>query len=268
MKLRDFKYLGLSLAASSGLFFSSCAPTTIVDTGGQVNQPASVSPRLIALGEKEFKNYKRKYRISRNPSYQAQLNRVAKRVTRVVDMPQAKWEFVVFENSTPNAFALPGGKIGVHSGLFEVTQNDAGLATVVGHEIAHVTLNHASSRRNRTIGTVLGGLVIDQLLKNNGASSGDRQMAAGAYSLISTVGHILPYSRQQELQADRIGTIYMAQAGYDPREAVKLWKRFSQYKNKKNPRRTPEYLSTHPLDTNRIKALEAFMPVALKQYRR
>ena len=259
----------LPLLASASLLFNSCGPPPLaVDQQGQVSNPHRVSPQLLAQGNKEFQNYKRKYRISRNPAYKAQLDRVARRVTKVVNMPQAKWEFVVFENSTPNAFALPGGKIGVHSGLFQITKNDAGLATVVGHEIAHVTLNHANSRRNRAVGTAIGGLVLDQILRNNGASSGDRTAAAGVYGAASTLGLFLPYSRQQELQADRVGTIYMAQAGYDPREAVKLWKRFSTYKNKKNPNRTPEYLSTHPLDSKRIQALESFMPIALKQYRR
>lgn len=158
--------------------------------------------------------------------------------------------------------------MGVHSGLFQVTQNDAGLAAVVGHEIAHVTLNHAAARRNRTVGTLIGGIVLDQVLRGNGASSNDRALAAGAYGIGTTVGFILPYSREQELQSDRIGAVYMAQAGYDPRESVGLWKRFSAYKNKKNPKKTPAFLSTHPLDSKRIQALEAFMPVALKEYNR
>ena len=263
--MRSLKW---SLIASLVAFiFISCNPPPAFTQQGQVIAPPEVSAHLISRGEKKFEAYKENHQLSRHPHYQRQLDRVAKRLIKVIDMPQAKWEFVVFENPTPNAFALPGGKVGVHSGLFPITQNDAGLAAVVGHEIAHATLDHASVKRSRAAAALLAIVILDQVLTSQGVAGGGRIAAAGISGLGSSLGIVLPFARQQELQADRIGAIYMAQAGYDPTESVKLWKRFSAYKNATNSHKKFPLLRTHPTDQRRIEALQAFMPIALKQYR-
>jgi len=218
-------------------------------------------------GLKQFATIKSKKRISSNSAYNAQLQRVASRLKKVIQMPGARWEFVVFEDSTPNAFALPGGKVGVHTGLFQITQNDAGLAAVVGHEIAHVTRNHAGSRQKQAMGLGAVGLILDQVAKSRGASGTDRAKLGALYGAGATVGLALPHSRRAELEADKIGAIFMAKAGYNPNEAVSMWQRFAAYKNKSG-KRQPEFLSTHPLDSTRINALRAFMPTAMKEYNR
>ncbi|MFN7343357.1 MAG: M48 family metallopeptidase, partial [bacterium] len=139
---------------------------------------------------------------------------------------------MVFEDSTPNAFCLPGGKVGVHSGLFQITQNDAGLAAVLGHEIAHVVLNHSQQRVNQATGVAIGTVLLDAVLNAKGVDKTGRAAAATGAAAAGTVGLILPYSRRAELDSDKLGTLYMARAGYDPNEAVKLWERFSAWRIK------------------------------------
>ncbi len=260
------KFLLLPLAALS-FHFTSCAPVA-PDTGanGQVivQRPSN---SLVQQGLKEFASIKSKKRISHNSTYNAQTQRVAARLKKVIIMPGARWEFVVFEDPTPNAFALPGGKVGIHTGLFQITKNDAGLAAVLGHEISHVTRNHAGARQKRTMGLALGGLVLDQVL-GKGKSKTERAKMAAGYGTLATVGLALPFSRKAELEADRIGALYMAKAGYNPTEAVTMWQRFAAYKQKNSSKKTPEFLSTHPLDSTRINALRAYLPTAMKEYNR
>ncbi|MFD2158694.1 M48 family metallopeptidase [Rubritalea tangerina] len=248
------------------LSFYACMAPPAVDQSGNV-RVTQTSASLQARGAEEFALIKKKKKVSTNATYNAQLRRVAARLKPVINLPNARWEFVVFDDPTPNAFALPGGKVGVHTGMFKITQTDAGLATVVGHEIAHVTSNHVGKQQMQRLGLVLGAIALDQVARHNGASGGERAAIAGAYGTAATVGVALPHSRSHELEADRVGTIYMAKAGYDPREAVKMWKRFSAY-NAKQGRNTPEFLRTHPLDSTRIRALENFMPVAMREYNR
>ena len=267
MKKILFTPLVTAISVSS-MFFASCGSPSgpVVNNQGQVSV-ARPSNSLMQQGLKEFATIKSKKRISRNSSYNAQTQRVASRLKRVINLPGARWEFVVFDDPTPNAFALPGGKVGIHTGLFQITQNDAGLAAVVGHEIAHVTRNHAGSRMKQRTGLAVLGAVLDQVAKGQGASGTDRAKIGAAYGGLATVGLALPHSRRAELEADKIGAVYMAKAGYNPQEAVNLWKRFSAYKAKKG-KRQPEFLSTHPLDSTRINALQAFMPTAMKSYKR
>ncbi len=251
------------------LHFTSCAPNTgpAMNESGQINT-VRASNKLMQQGLQQFESMKKKKRISTNSTYNAQMQRVATRLKRTINMPGARWEFIVFEDPTPNAFALPGGKVGVHTGLFPITKTDGGLAAVLGHEISHVTRNHAGSRRTQATGLALGGLIIDQIAKRGGSSSADRTKLGAAYGAGATIGLALPHSRKAELEADRIGTIYMAKAGYNPTEAVAMWQRFADYNRKKGSGSSPEFLRTHPLDTTRINALRSFLPTAMREYNR
>ncbi|MBK1832706.1 M48 family metallopeptidase [Roseibacillus ishigakijimensis] len=238
----------------------SCAAPSALGPDGSV-QIRQSSPSLVTEGATAFRTLKNQNRLSTNDAYRDQVNRVAARLTRVIDLPGAQWEFVVFEDATPNAFALPGGKVGINSGLFQITRNDAGLATVLAHEIAHVTSNHADARiRNQsTIG--LGAAVLGSVLGGENANS--------ATELLSSAGNIafgLTFSRSQELEADRIGTIFMARAGYDPAEAIAMWQRFAYYNNARGSQGA-EFLRTHPLNETRISALREFLPIARREYR-
>jgi predicted Zn-dependent protease len=171
---------------------------------------------------------------------------------------------VLFDDAkTPNAFCLPGGKVGVYTGILPITKDEAGLATVVGHEVAHAVARHGAERVSQGLLFQLGGQALDVAMKNNSQTA--RQVALSAYGLGGQVGVLLPYSRKQESEADHIGLLYMARAGYDPRAAVDFWKRFAAYKDQHGGGQ-PEFLSTHPLDETRIRLLEALMPQAVAEY--
>jgi predicted Zn-dependent protease len=254
------------LPAIAALVIASCAVSSFDPNTGEVRASAP-SSSLVAQGSQAFDKMKREKKISTNATYNAQVQRVATRLKSVIDIPNARWEFIVFEDPTPNAFALPGGKVGVHTGLFQITQNDAGLAAVLGHEIAHVVLNHSQQRVNQATGLAVGTVLLDTILSSKGADNSTRAVAATGAAAVGTVGLILPYSRKAELESDKLGTLYMARAGYDPQESVKLWERFAAWRAKQGGADAPEFLRTHPLDQTRINALREFLPVAQKEYK-
>ncbi len=256
----------LPLAASAALLGTltvmSCM--TVPDTGRKTFSFISPSDEK-QMGLASFQKIKKERKISRDSTKNAQLQRVGRRLTKVIRMPDAEWEFVLFEDSTPNAFALPGGKVGVHTGLFQITQSDAGLAAVIGHEIAHVIARHGAERMSRqTLAAVGGGAVAIALGQNGDLSNAQKAAVLGAYGAGVTVGAILPFSRRQEIESDQLGALYMARAGYDPRQAIGVWQRFASYRGSAGGK--IPFLSTHPSDTQRIAALQAFMPRALEEY--
>lgn len=216
-------------------------------------------------GFKTFEDLKRQKPIARDHKEWKRLQDVGKRIASVVNLSHARWEFVLFESDEPNAFALPGGKIGVYTGILPLTKNDAGLATVIAHEIAHATARHGAERMSQGVLVQIGGAALSAAL--GGQSAVGRELAMQAYGLGTQVGVMLPYSRTQELEADRIGLLYMARAGYDPAEAVHFWRRFQTY-SRSHGERTPEFLSTHPLDDTRIAQIERFLPQAQAKYAR
>jgi metalloendopeptidase OMA1, mitochondrial len=219
-----------------------------------------------AMGISEFTKMKGQLKISTNPAYNAQVQKVGMRLSQVMPVPNAQWEFVVFDDPTPNAFALPGGKVGVHTGLFQVSENEGGLAAVMGHEVAHVVARHSGERLSRGVlsaGAVAVGtkIIKDQTGLNPAVVAG----GLGAGAALNQLSH----SREQELEADRLGALYMARAGYDPSESVKLWQRFADYRKKSSQAsQGPAFLRTHPLDETRIAALQAYLPTAMKEYKR
>ena len=254
MQLQRYLPLALPLA------ILSCTAPSALGPNGNV-QVRSSSPALVSQGAQAFTKMKAEKKISTHSTYRTQVDRVANKLTQVINLPNAQWEFVVFEDSTPNAFALPGGKVGIHTGLFQITQTDAGLATVLAHEIAHVTSNHADARIKNQSNIGLGASILGSLLGGESAQT--------ATSLLSGAGNIafgLTFSRSQELEADRIGTLFMARAGYDPNEAIAMWQRFANYNNARGSQ-SAEFLRTHPLNETRITALREFLPVAQQQYR-
>jgi predicted Zn-dependent protease len=194
------------------------------------------------------------------------VRRVGRRIARVAPVEHAKWEFVLFKDDSPNAFALPGGKVGVNTGILEITQDEAGLATVIGHEVAHVVARHGAERASQTMGLQILGALADVALAQN--APGARQGVMQAYGLGAQVGVLLPYSRVHELEADELGMLYMARAGYDPKAAIAFWQRFQAYNRKQGGGKPPEFLSTHPLDDRRIAQLRALLPRAEAEYAR
>lgn len=241
---------------------TGCA--VVPETGRQ--QLVLLSPREeMQLGLTEFEKIKQSKPISRDAAANAMLQEVGRRISAVAELPGAQWEFVLFEDpDTPNAFCLPGGKVGVFTGILPITKNEAGLATVVSHEVAHAVARHGAERVSQGLLLQLGGVALDAAMRNHTQQA--RQIVLSAYGLGGTVGVLLPYSRRQELEADHIGLLYMARAGYDPREAVEFWKRFAEYNRQRGGGASIEFLSTHPVDATRIRELERLLPQALAEY--
>jgi predicted Zn-dependent protease len=244
------------------VLLASCA--TAPETGRQ--QFIMIDPAQEAqMGFQAFSKLKQEKPYVRSGKQAEMVRRVGRRIARVAPVPNAEWEFVLFEDDTPNAFALPGGKVGINTGILKITQNEAGLATVMGHEVAHVVARHGAERASQTMGLQILGAIADAALAQN--APGARQGVMQAYGLGAQVGVLLPYSRVHELEADELGMLYMARAGYDPKEAVAFWQRFSDY-NRKSGGKPPEFLSTHPLDDRRIAQLRALLPRAEAEYAR
>ncbi len=219
---------------------------------------------LAKQAKSQFSQMKKAERLSNSASHKAMVNRIGKRITGVaqVDLPGTEWEFVVFDKKEPNAFAMPGGKVGVNSGLITLAKgNEDEVAAVIGHEVAHVALRHSNKRMSQAIAIGLGGVILETAMRNK--SDTDRILARGAYGAGTTVGLALPYSRSNEREADHRGLYYSAMAGYDPRAAVSFWKKMQ----KAGGGRVPEFLSTHPDSGKRIEFLESHMDHAMALYR-
>ncbi|MGD9851475.1 MAG: M48 family metallopeptidase [Nitrospirales bacterium] len=224
----------------------------------------------IALGLSAFREVIKNARLSRDPEVTLMVNRIGQRIAKAANKPEYVWEFAVIQDDEQvNAFALPGGKVAVFTGILKYTKTEAGLATVMAHEVAHALQRHGAERYSRGILEQIG-----QIGALAGAAAGgvDPGLAIGAMSAYG-VGVSLPNSRDQETEADYIGLQLMAKAGYDPREAVPFWERMSGCPRKligkycfRSQSAIPEFLSTHPSDVSRINQIEAWLPQALKWY--
>lgn len=206
------------------------------------------SGQMAQLGASAWSDLKKKERISRNPKYINRMRRVAPRIIQASGNNPSQWEVQVFESKALNAFALPGKKIGFYTGILDVMDNDDQIATVMGHEVAHVNYNHSGERYSQST-LAQTGLTVAQV-----ATSGTRYgpQLMGVLGVGATFGVILPFSRRHELEADRFGLRYMHRAGYNPVESVRFWEKMSAKKSGKAP---PEFASTHPSDQTRIAQL-------------
>ena len=239
------------------------------------NQLALLSEtELQSMAVQEYRQFLSQNRVvSASANRDAEMvRRVGQRLTTAItryysqqglanELEGFQWEYNLVDAKDVNAWCMPGGKIVVYTGLLPVTQNEAALAVVVGHEIAHAVAKHGNERMSQAmvaegIGTI-GGAVTSGNSKVN-------TIFNSIYGPGATIGVLLPNSRKQELEADKFGLIFTAMAGYNPQEAVPLWQRMQQMSNGQRP---PEFLSTHPTEENRIARLKALMPEALKYYK-
>lgn len=173
-----------------------------------------------------------------------------------------QWEYNLVDSKDVNAWCMPGGKIVVYTGLLPITQNEAALAVVMGHEVAHALAKHGNERMSQATAQQLGGVALQVAVANKTPEA--QNLFMSAYGIGTTVGAMLPFSRKHELEADKLGLIYAALAGYNPQEAIPLWERMAKAGGGQKP---PEFLSTHPAEATRIEKLKAMMPEALKYYK-
>jgi len=220
---------------------------------------------VVKLSQQAFAELKKKTPLTRNRDYQERVRRIGERLAKVAfwDVPAADWEFVVLESPQQiNAFAMAGGKVGVYTGLFQIVHNDDQLASVLAHEIAHVAAKHVNERLSQDMAIQGGGIVVGGIMSTSGSIPANAVL--NAYGLSSTLT-ATAFDRGKEKEADHIGLIYMARAGYNPEEAPKVIENLEQVSaGKPSP---PALLSTHPTYPERILQLIDLMPKALEIYR-
>ena len=256
------KPLSVSCALFLCLFLTGCQ--AVPETGRRQVMLISSSQEM-QLGLSAFQQMKKSTPVSRDPAVNAMVQRVGRRIAAVAELPGANWEFVVFDSKEANAFCLPGGKVGIYTGILPITKDEAGMATVIGHEIAHAVARHGAERVSEGMLLQTGGGLLGVGLSNTDPRT--QVLVMAAYGIGAKVGRELPHSRGQESEADHIGLIYMARAGYDPEAAVGFWQRFGDYNRSQGGSGTPVFLRTHPLDTVRVQQLQQWMPEAKANYR-
>ncbi|MBI3886824.1 MAG: M48 family metallopeptidase [Opitutae bacterium] len=215
------------------------------------------------MGAAAFAELRTKEKVSHDPEANARVQRVGARIAEAVgdQLPSAKWEFVVFDApKTINAFALPGGKVGVYTGLLNLAKSDDELAIVMGHEIGHVTARHGAERMTEAMGIGLGAFVVDLATQNK--TNNTRNAWLVGYGVLG-LGGALKFSREHESEADHIGIRYAAKAGYNPMAAITFWQKMDK---ESKGGKLPEFLSTHPANDTRIEQLRAWMPEVLLLY--
>ena len=214
-----------------------------------------------AMGLTAYQEVLKTEPLTKNEKATEIVKRVGQRIAAVANRPDFNWEFNVIESETQNAFCLPGGKVAVYTGLLPVCENEAGLAVVMSHEIAHAMARHGGERMTYQTAQNAGKSLVGYVMQKQDEQK--QKIVLTAYGAASNYGVILPYSRKHEMEADQIGIMLMAKAGYDPSEAPVFWERFSSAKSGAAPM---EFMSTHPSDAHRAAALRELQSEAMKLY--
>ena len=255
-----------------GILLLAVACAIVPFTG---RQQLSLVPEstVISMAATQYSEFMSTHKLSNNMAGTQLVKKVGHNIQGAVERYYAqnnqsvrlrnyRWEFNLVDDSLANAWCMPGGKVVVYSGILPYTRNENGLAVVMGHEIAHAIAHHGEERISQGLVAQLGGVALSAALKDKPEQT--KALFLTAYGVGATLGVLLPYSRLHESEADRIGLIFMAMAGYDPHGAIDFWKRMADQK-KGAP---PEFLSTHPSDETRIRNIENLIPEAMKYYRK
>ena len=252
-------------------FLVSCAEVPLTKRKSLNLLPKS---HLFSLSLQQYSKVLKESKLSRDQKKVQLVRRVGNRIAVAAEgflkdsglgwqVKDYKWEFnLIDDDKTVNAWCMPGGKVAVYTGILPITKNENGLAVVLGHEVAHAIANHGNERMSQALIVNMGGVALSVALAEKPKST--RNMFMMAFGAGATVGFLLPYSRVHESEADRIGLMIMARAGYDPREAVPFWQRM----NEKAGPRPPEFLSTHPAPASRIANIKSYIPEALPYYQK
>ncbi len=231
------------------------------------------SSSLLSMSFQEYDSFLKQNKLSADKKNIEMIKRVGVNIQRSVEKYFAdrkktselngfNWEFNLVESNEVNAWCMPGGKVVFYTGILPVCQDENGIAVVMGHEIAHAIANHGGERMSQGLITQLGGMALEKALESEPAQT--RNLWLTAFGLGAQIGVLLPYSRLHESEADHLGLVFMAMAGYNPEHAVSFWERMSKMKGGQAP---PEFLSTHPSDQTRIAELKKLMPDAMKYYK-
>lgn len=269
--MRKVKFMLMALVAA---IVMSCGTTRTVPITGRKQNILVSDEQVLTLSNKEYSDYMKSVKLSTNSYNTAMVKRVGQRLATAVEKylnehglqaetKEYSWEFNLVQDQSVNAFCMPGGKIVVYEGLLPVTKDEASLAIVLGHEIAHAVAKHSAEQMSKQIKNQYGTEILGQVLNAAGVSSGTTQLA----QIIAQKGlqfRSLKYSRDNESEADRMGLIFAAMAGYDPNVAVSFWQRMAQMTGNSNQ---SDVFSDHPSDAKRIAAIKQELPEALTYYK-
>ncbi len=233
--------------------------------------PAS---QMLSMSYQQYGDFLKTNKLSTNQQQSMMVKNVGTKIQHAVEQFMAqkgladrlsgyKWEFNLVESNEVNAWCMPGGKVVVYTGIMPIVQNDTGLAVVLGHEIAHAVAEHGSERMSQGLIAEAGGMALDAALQSKPEQT--KALWMSVYGVGAQYGALLPYSRTHESEADHLGLIFMAMAGYDPHAAIAFWGRMAQASGGKAP---PEFMSTHPSDQTRIDDLKKELPEALTYYKK
>jgi predicted Zn-dependent protease len=261
---------GILLLILASSFAFSCQTVPITGREQLSFVPAS---QILPMSFDQYRDFLSKHRVVEQGEQAEMVTRAGRRIEHAVEryfsehglssrLKGYQWEFHLVEDKQVNAWCMPGGKVVVYSGILPVTTDENGLAVVLGHEIAHAVANHGGERMSQALLVEMGGLTLDAALSQDPKRTNGLFLAA--YGLGAQVGVLLPYSRVQESEADRLGLIFMAMAGYDPHGAVVFWQRMLSSHHGASP---PELLSDHPADARRIGNIREHLPEAMGYYR-
>jgi len=255
------------------LFIGVLAGCSTVPVTGRNQLILIPDNQVMALSFDQYNQFLSEHDVIKGTPQAQMVQRVGQRIQKAVEaylyqngqeglLSGYQWEFNLVRDKQINAFAMPGGKVVIYTGILAVTQNELGLATVMGHEIGHAIARHGNERMSQGLMAQMGGMALGVALSSRPQET--QQLFAAAYGLGTQVGILLPYGRLQESEADQLGLIFMAMAGYDPRTAVEFWQRMDRQKEQAAP---PEFLSTHPSHATRIADIQYHLPAAMAYYR-
>jgi predicted Zn-dependent protease len=256
------RFLLIIIIVVTTLFFESCSSVPVI---GRKQLNLLPESQMASMGLTNYKAFLDTVNVINSGKYYDMVKSSGNKISKSVEkfladnnladrLSTLSWEFNLVKDPAINAWCMPGGKVVFYDGIMPVCQNEAGIAVVMGHEIAHAVARHGNERMSQTLIAQYGSLALDIALKEQPDNT--RNIFLTAYGLGAQVGVILPYSRKHEFEADKLGLIFMTMAGYDPNESVKFWQRMA----KAGGSGGPEFLSTHPLSEKRIEALKKAIP--------
>lgn len=269
MKLKHFTHLAFALLMAAMLLMPSCSRVPIT---GRKQINLLPSSQMLSMSFQQYDEFVKTNKISTNTAQTAMVKKVGSKIQRAVEdyfaskgmaheLKGYNWEFNLVESEEANAWCMPGGKVVFYTGILPITKDETGMAVVMGHEVAHAVAEHGNERMSQGMLTQLGGMALAVAIQEKPEQTQALWMTA--FGVGSQVGVMLPFSRLHESEADRLGLIFMAMAGYNPSEAVGFWQRMASMKGGQAP---PEFMSTHPSDETRIQQIKEWLPEAMKYY--